>query len=243
MLLMTGKGKEQLQLLANIQIETSDFEWVTNHSYSFPINTKCISKKEIDMLVSNPRLLLQACTMHFNSFIYNIEGKETNIVERMFFSKDEIELIWELIKQIFQRPILFKGRTIFDNQVVYRVDARGVTPFGDALLKALDGKELIPDIWKKLYLLDRVPPTENEGTYYFDSFPMMQEPYSQNLIDKLLMDPYFRFMDISNISLVDCEKNKDIQKILSRSQEAVIFVEKYEEQCIKRLCWKWKDRD
>lgn len=102
MLLTMAKGEGQLQTLTNIQIETSDLELVTHQSYYLPFNSEsCISEKEIDMFVENPRLLLQACTMHFNKFLFSREGKETNIVESMFFSEEAFDLIWEFSKQIF----------------------------------------------------------------------------------------------------------------------------------------------
>lgn len=243
MLLPMEKDKGLLQILDNIQIEASDFEWFAHQSYPLPVNSEtCISETEVRLFSEHPRLLLQICTMHFHKFLYHRTAGGTSIVERMFFSEDEIDSVWGLSKQVFQNPILFKGRTRSDNQIVYRVDAKELTPTGDVLLKVLDVKGLIPDIWRKLYLSGRFPPIETEGIYYFDSFPAAQETHAKNSMDKLLTDPYFRSMDISNISLANCERNADMQKLLSNCREAVIFVEEHKGQYLKRLCWKWKDK-
>ncbi len=62
-----------------------------------------------------------------------------------------------------------------------------------------------------------------------------------DIMRRLMDNPFFRYMDISAIRLEECEEYEEIEMILRESSLAVVFVEKNEEpfsDCIKRLCWK-----
>lgn len=242
MLRLMEKDKELLQILTNIQIETSDFMQIDCYNQLLSSESKnFISEYDIDLFIQHPRFLLQACNMHFNEFICCQEGRATNIVERTFYSPKEINCIWDSCRFFFHKPLLLKGKMLSDNQDIYRIDAKILTLLGERLLHVLDSRGLLPDLWRQMYLSDTLPPEEREGVYSFDVFPERKMVGCGNNLDKMLLDPYFRSVDVSNLSLSKCNEIDWIKNILSNCQDAVVFVEKRNGQYIKRLCWKWKE--
>ncbi|MEG2528770.1 MAG: hypothetical protein RSB02_01730 [Anaerovoracaceae bacterium] len=232
------KDKGRLMTFPNNQISISSMEMVDFNSIhrTYEMNYS-ISAKEIEILYKNPWILLQACNMHFYDFLYCEKDNKNDVVGTMFFLEREIEEIRETIKKVFRTSLFLKTNVESNNQLVYKVDVNGITELGETALQQLNLKGAIPNTWKELYLTDTSPMIEKEGIYVFDKPSILQKNNCDNSLNKLLKNPFFCSMNISNIPLMYCEESRVVQEILRICKEAIIIVEKHNSQYLKTVCW------
>ena len=242
-MLQIAGDAEKYTTLTDIQISIAEDEVEISDEHTHPLfiqSETTISENEIVVLKEHPWILLQLCTMHFYDFIYGKGSMEADIVETMFCLENEVEDIWLLIKKLSRKSLFFRTMIVPENTRVYKIELTGISGFGETVLAKLDNQGEIPAMWKMLYLSNSYPLPEDEGIYCFTNSPAVQENSRVDAMDRLLKNPFFRWMDISTIPLTHCEEMEGIQKILKKSSRAVVFVEEDESNYFKRIFWKYR---
>lgn len=242
-MLQMAEDAERYMTLTDIQINIAEEETEMSDEYTHSLfiqSETTISENEIAVLKEHPWILLQLCTMHFYDFIYGKGSMEADIVKTIFCLENQVEDIWFLLKKLFWKSLFFRTTIVPENTRVYKIELTGISGFGETLLAKLDDQGEIPAMLKMLYLFNSYPLPEDEGSYYFTNSPAVQENSRVDAMDRLLKHPFFRWMDISTISLTNCEEMEGIQKILKESRRAVVYVEEDESYFFKRILWKYR---
>ncbi|MEY8369603.1 hypothetical protein AALA24_12680 [Anaerovoracaceae bacterium 42-11] len=243
MLNKINDDKRKLEILNNLHFDTTELRMIDKSLLS-PIELdldEVVAKEELNDILNYPWIALQACTTYYYDFLYEKEGRGNTVTEVMFFLENEIETAWNLIKKTFRKALLFKTSLIPANVEIYRVDVTGISNYGKSLLTSLDEHGELPLIWKRLFLSGVYPCKDSEGIYDFITENKIIKQPEKKMLQVLMKNPFFNYMDLSAISLTECEEDYNIQFILQQSSQAVISVEKDDTTFgyyTKRLCWK-----
>lgn len=72
--------------------EISDLKMIEECTFPIKIQlNEVVSKKDLEIMLKHPWILLQVCTAYFNDFLCQKNNKEDVFCETMFFSEDELD--------------------------------------------------------------------------------------------------------------------------------------------------------
>lgn len=220
--------------LTSVPIDTSANEVMMSYSNHILFTDKITTEAEdIELLKENPWILLEACTMNFYDYLYE---NKNDVISSMFFYR--VDNIRRLVKRVFKKSIFIKTKLQQSGVTIYQINVNGLSSYGKTLLNKMNFEDEIPFEWKKLYFYDKLSNCEREGIYAFKDYVCAHDVQVIKELEQLMRNPLFLSMDISALSISECEKNEIVQTILKNSAEAVICIEKHHSFYLKRICWK-----
>lgn len=199
---------------------------------------KCLAEELREIVENAPAILLSLYEHHF---YLQLLGDKDRTNSDMYFDNKDFEKVRDVLPSLFQQAVLSDVYHTNSQRGFCLVTVRGITQLGEAVVKSMQADGRAPKELKKLYCTPFCIDVQSKlGLYALSEGAAENEYVASPFINAVLEDKSIRGMDISCLSLQQCEQDGLLQFLVSKSATSYLYIDVYPKSQIrmKRFLWR-----